>query len=67
MRQTLGACALQWVLYTAPLQGRNWDPFFDWHLELRPVLFPIGGVEWGSGMTINPVLPEVAAEKLRSG
>lgn len=66
MRLRLGSCALQWVLYTAPLQGRNWDHFFDWHIELRPVLYPIGGVEWGSGMTINPVAPELAAEQLRS-
>lgn len=58
--------ALQWILHTAPLQERCWDEMFDWHLELRPILYPLGGVEWGGGVTINPVLPEVAAEGLRS-
>ncbi len=65
MREVLGERALQWVLYTAPLQLRTWDAFFDWHIELRPVLYPIGGVEWASGMTINPVSPELAAKQLR--
>lgn len=65
MQDVLGSRALQWVLYTAPLQTRNWDDYFDWHLELRPVLYPLGGIEWGSGLAINPVLPEQVAEKLR--
>lgn len=65
MKDLLGDRAMQWVLYTAPLQDRKWDAFFDWHLEMRPVLYPLGGVEWGSGLAINPVSPELAAEKLR--
>jgi len=65
MREVLGNRALQWVLYSAPLQLRSWDAFFDWHLELRPVLYPTGGIEWGSGLTINPVSPELAAKQLR--
>ncbi len=65
MKSVLGYRAMQWVLYTAPLQTRSWDAFFDWHIELRPVLYPVGGIEWGSGLTINPVSPELAAKQLR--
>lgn len=65
MKEVLGNRAVQWVLYTAPLQNRTWDIHFDWHLEMRPVLYPIGGIEWGCGLAINPVSPELAAEQLR--
>jgi len=37
---------------------------YHWHLELLPVLTRIAGFEWGTGMHINPVPPEIAAARL---
>jgi UDPglucose--hexose-1-phosphate uridylyltransferase len=42
------------------------DPSFRWHIEILPRLTTLAGLELGSGMSINPVLPEAAATALRS-
>lgn len=39
---------------------------FHWHLELTPRLTRLAGFETGTGFSINPVLPEVAAHALRT-
>ena len=38
---------------------------FHWHIELIPRLTKMAGFEWGSGLYINPVVPERAAKFLR--
>ena len=52
------------VLHSSPL-GEFTREEYHWHLELvpRPPLFL--GLEWGTGIYINPIPPEVAAERLR--
>ncbi|BBG65913.1 galactose-1-phosphate uridylyltransferase [Hydrogenimonas sp.] len=58
---------------TPPLQkSLSTEEFFDdiakiWRIRIRilPRLFRLGGFELGSGMQINPVLPEEAAALLR--
>ena len=37
---------------------------YHWHLEILPVLTRVAGFEWGTGMYINPVPPEMAAARL---
>jgi len=39
--------------------------YFLWHMEIVPRLTKPAGFELGSGMAINTVLPEQAAESLR--
>jgi UDPglucose--hexose-1-phosphate uridylyltransferase len=56
---------------THPRPGRPdyWAslPFdFHWHLEVVPRLKRIAGFEWGSGMFINSMPPELAALHLRN-
>jgi UDPglucose--hexose-1-phosphate uridylyltransferase len=38
---------------------------YHWHIEIIPRLTKVAGFEWGTGLYINPVPPEVAAEYLR--
>jgi UDPglucose--hexose-1-phosphate uridylyltransferase len=53
------------VLHTAP-DGSSSKASYHWHFEIVPRLGPRSGVEWGSGVYINPVPPEEAAQVLRS-
>lgn len=53
------------VLHTAP-DGKVERAAFHWHLEIVPRFGPTSGVEWGSGVYVNPVPPEEAAQVLRT-
>ncbi len=52
------------ILHSTP-RGREQLPHYHWHLEILPRAERAAGFEWGSGCSINPVLPCAAAEKLR--
>jgi UDPglucose--hexose-1-phosphate uridylyltransferase len=52
------------VLHTAPFSG-DADLAFHWHLEVIPRVTRWSGLEWGSGISRNPVSPERAARVLR--
>jgi UDPglucose--hexose-1-phosphate uridylyltransferase len=39
---------------------------YHWQLRLLPQISRAAGFEWGSGMHINPVAPEDAAQMLRN-
>lgn len=56
--------AYNYVLHTAP-QGKRESPAFHWRLELFPRLTRVAGFEWGSDCFINPLPPELAAQRLR--
>jgi UDPglucose--hexose-1-phosphate uridylyltransferase len=46
-------------------RGDEDKPYFCWHLRILPRLATPAGFEMGSGMSINTVLPEEAADYLR--
>ncbi len=46
-------------------RGDEDKPYFLWHIRILPRLTTPAGFELGSGMSINTVLPEEAAEYLR--
>jgi UDPglucose--hexose-1-phosphate uridylyltransferase len=52
------------VLHSSPL-GEFTHEEYHWHLELVPRPPQVLSLEWGTGLHINPVPPEVAAERLR--
>jgi UDPglucose--hexose-1-phosphate uridylyltransferase len=54
------------ILNSAPYRGGDWRASFHWYLELLPRLSIIAGFELGTGMFINPLPPEVAAEFYRA-
>ncbi len=59
------------ILTTAPtrtLRHDHWSTIeadFRWHIEIVPRLYHTGGLELGTGCSVNSVWPEVAAEYLR--
>lgn len=54
---------LNFYIHTAPC--RDTTDGFHWHVEITPRFAEIAGFERGTGMFINPVLPEDAASILR--
>jgi len=44
----------------------RYDGLFHWRIELLPRLTSTAGWEWGTGLLINTVFPEHAAERLRN-
>lgn len=53
------------TINTAP-RGDEYEDYFLWHLQILPRLTTPAGFEMGSGMSINPVLPEDAAQFLKA-
>jgi UDPglucose--hexose-1-phosphate uridylyltransferase len=51
---------------TAP-RGDEDKEYFQWHIRILPRLTTQAGFELGSGMSINTVLPEEAADFLKNG
>jgi UDPglucose--hexose-1-phosphate uridylyltransferase len=72
LKKTLRAldCALDPWDYNLVVQscarGDEDESYFLWHIEIFPRLTTPAGFELGSGMFINPVRPEEAAEFLRA-
>lgn len=52
------------LIHTSPLKEKNM-PYYHWHIEIIPKLTKTAGFEWGTGLYVNPVLPEEAARYLR--
>lgn len=52
------------VIQSAP-PGDEGRPYFVWHLRIVPRLTTPAGFELGSGMPVNPSLPEETAAELR--
>lgn len=54
-----------YAIHSAPLhEGRL--PHSSWRIAISPRITGVGGFEWGSGVFINTVAPEEAAQKLRA-
>jgi UDPglucose--hexose-1-phosphate uridylyltransferase len=58
----LDSPAYNWFLHTSP---RADQPHYHWHFELIPRTSRLAGFEWGTGVFINSVFPERAAQELR--
>lgn len=53
-----------WI-HTLPHHAEDQDDSYHWHLEIAPRVSKFGGYEMGSGVVIDVVSPEVAAEFLK--
>src|SRR5262249_4707480 len=62
LRESFGDVAFTLVFHTAPHQHTG---EFHWHAHLWPKLVTTAGFERGTGVLINIVPPEQAAERLR--
>jgi UDPglucose--hexose-1-phosphate uridylyltransferase len=63
LKRTVGNVAYNVVLHSAPY---NHGEPFHWHVHLWPKATTRAGFEMGTGVSINVMPPEVAAEQLRS-
>jgi UDPglucose--hexose-1-phosphate uridylyltransferase len=52
------------VIHTAPVEDEL-QAYFLWHVEITPRITTAAGFELGSGIRVNPCVPEEAAEFLR--
>ena len=60
----LNDVAYNFYLHTSPCDGRDYH-FFHWHFEILPKTSTWAGFELSTGIEINAVSPEQAAEELR--
>ena len=63
LRGVIGDIAYNIVFHTAPHHHRG---DFHWHVHLLPKLSTVAGFELGTGVMINVVPPELAAQQLRA-
>jgi len=64
LREVLQDPPFTLVLHSSPLAEFAREEY-HWHLEVVPHPPHLLGPEWGTGILINPVPPELAAERLR--
>lgn len=64
MYRLLGNPDYNYVIRSAPHHSAG-EPHFHWYVEILPRLTTRAGFEIGSGININVVVPEDAAEQLR--
>jgi UDPglucose--hexose-1-phosphate uridylyltransferase len=65
LHYALGDSAYNLTFFGAPRRHAD-EPDFVWHIEVLPRLAIAAGFELATGMAINSVLPEEAAQALRS-
>ncbi len=61
------------ILHTSPIRvEKQFDmqhmplaEYYHWHIEIIPRLRELNGFEYGTGIYVNPLLPEKAAARLR--
>ncbi len=63
MRTQLGDIAYNLVFHSAPYRANG--PY-HWHVHVLPKLTTRAGFELGTGVYVNVVPPELAAEELRA-
>ncbi|MFI5205710.1 MAG: galactose-1-phosphate uridylyltransferase, partial [Candidatus Paceibacterales bacterium] len=54
------------LIHTAPNEPTHSHDYYCWHIEILPKTKITGGFELGTGVDINVVDPDEAAEKLRN-
>jgi len=52
------------LVHSAPVKESVGD-YYHWHVEVIPKLTKMAGFEWATGLYLNPVAPEEAAQVLR--
>lgn len=65
LNQTLKSPPLNWWIHSAPGNKNNNKDCYHWHMEIAPRVSKFGGYEMGSGIVIDVVSPELAANFLK--
>ena len=61
---SLRQSAYNYIIHSAPFDTCPQE-HYHWHIEIIPRLTMLAGFELGSGLNINPMPPEVAAQRMR--
>lgn len=67
MRHALGDPDYNFFIHTASLKEKEDHAHYHWHIEILPKVNIAAGFELGTGIEINPLDPDEAAEMLRNG
>jgi UDPglucose--hexose-1-phosphate uridylyltransferase len=67
IRGVFGDAAFNVIVHDAPYSAQHAGLPFHWHAEVLPRASEQAGFEWGSGIYLNVVDPDVAAAQLRGG
>ncbi|MFH1855447.1 MAG: galactose-1-phosphate uridylyltransferase [bacterium] len=67
LNKTLNDPPVNFFIHSAPVDEKQQLPHYHWHMEIAPRLALYGGYELGSGMVIDIITPEQAADFLRVG
>lgn len=62
----IGGAQYNFFLHSAPHDGKDHGASYHWHLEICPRTSIPTGFELGSGLFVNTMSPEIAAERLRA-
>jgi UDPglucose--hexose-1-phosphate uridylyltransferase len=63
LNTTLNNPPLNFFIHSAPTSLSN-SAYYRWHIEIAPRISTFGGYELGSGIIIDTISPEIAAEYL---
>jgi UDPglucose--hexose-1-phosphate uridylyltransferase len=64
LNRLFDSAPFNYLLHSAPTEGSAAESY-HWHMEILPQLTRAAGFEWGSGMHMNSMAPENAAQLLR--
>lgn len=64
LNKTLHFPPFNWWIHTSPSEDHAGN-FYHWHMEIAPRVSKFGGYEMGSGIVIDVVSPELAAQFLK--
>jgi UDPglucose--hexose-1-phosphate uridylyltransferase len=64
LQSCLGPFAYNYVLHSNPFDTCRQD-HYHWHIEILPRTSRLAGLEWGTGLLVNTMPPELAAKQLR--
>ncbi len=65
LNKTLRFPPFNWWIHTGPTKKDHVEDYFHWHMEIAPRVSKFGGYEMGSGIVIDVVSPELAAQFLK--
>lgn len=66
IEKTRPGTAYNHLLHTCPPGVTGGEDSYHWSMEIFPRLTQVAGFEWSSQCMINPIMPELAAAKLRA-
>ena len=65
LNKSLNFPPFNYWIHTLPHHSENFHQSYHWHIEIAPRVSKFGGYELGSGVVIDVVAPEAAAEFLK--